>query len=215
MDGLTSQLTTTIAAFVLSSSSGLRAYLPIFALGLAGALGIPTQQVAQSALGQSYGILTNPIVLAVLGILSVLEVIADKVPGVDHVSDAIHTAVRPVMGALIFAGTNNVVSHQSPLLAGALGLVLAGGVHATKALVVRPTSTVTTAGIGNPVVSIIEDVVSVTSIVLAIFFPVIALILFIIMAVLVVLIIRRIRRRRREKKLAKQAARVGQSGQSG
>jgi hypothetical protein len=211
----TSQLTTTIAAFVLSSSSGLRAYLPIFALGLAGALGIPSQQLAQSALGQSYGILTNPIVLVVLGALSILEIIADKVPGVDHVSDVIHTAIRPVMGALIFAGTNNVISHQSPLLAGALGLVLAGSVHATKALVVRPTSTVTTAGIGNPVVSIIEDVFSVSSVVLAIFFPVVALILFIVLAVLVVLLIRRIRRRRREKKLQKQAARVGQSGQSG
>jgi len=215
MNDLTTQLTTTIAAFVLSSSSGLRAYLPIFALGLAGALGIPSQQTAHMALGQSYGILTNPIVLVVLGILSVLEIVADKIPGVDHVSDAIHTAIRPVMGALIFAGTNNVVSHQSPLLAGALGLVLAGGVHATKALAVRPVTTATTAGIGNPVVSIIEDIISVASVVLAIFVPVVALILFIIFIVLFVLLFRRILRRRREKWLQKELARRGQSVQSG
>jgi large-conductance mechanosensitive channel len=212
MDGITGQLTMTIAAFVLSSSTGLRAYLPIFALGLAAATGVIPH--AQTALGDTYGALTNPIVLTVLGALSVLELVADKVPGVDHVSDVIHTAIRPVMGAIIFAGTNNVVSHANPVLAGAIGLALAGGVHATKALAVRPTSTVTTAGIGNPVISIIEDVVSVVMSALAVFAPIIALILFLIFAVLVFFMvrwgIRRLRQRRQRKQAAKMAQTVSQ-----
>ena len=217
MDGITGQLTMTIAAFVLSSSTGLRAYLPIFALGLAAATGIIPHP--QTALGDTYGALTNPIVLTVLGALSVLELVADKVPGVDHVSDVIHTAIRPVMGAVIFAGTNNVVSHATPVLAGALGLALAGGVHATKALVVRPTSTVTTAGIGNPVISIIEDVASVVMSGLAVFAPIIALILLLIFAVLVFFMVRwgvrRVRQRRQRKRAEKMAQTVTQGKTSG
>ncbi len=206
--GLTTQLGATVAAFVLSSSSGLRAYLPIFALGLAGALGF----VPREALGPSYDMLTNPVVLVVLGALSILEIVADKVPAVDHVSDAIHTVIRPIMGALIFAGTDNFVSDHNRLVAAVLGLALAGGVHATKALA-RPAVTATTAGVGNPVVSIMEDVLAIAIIALAVIVPVVAFLLLLIVAVVFVLVVRWGWRKVRRRKQKKQETKVGSTRQ--
>jgi hypothetical protein len=62
---------------------------------------------------------------------------------------------------------------MSPVLALACGLLVAGGVHATKALAVRPAVTATTGGAGNVPVSILEDIVSTVVSVLSILLPVI------------------------------------------
>ena len=203
MDPL-SMTTTTIAAVVLRSSSGLRAYLPLFALGIGVIAGVVP-------LEHGYEILTNPLVLGALGVLSVLEIVADKVPGLDHISDVVHTAVRPIMGAVIFGTTQNLVSANfgtvGAIAAPIIGGVLAGGVHGVKALS-RPVVTTTTVGIGNPVVSVIEDIATIALTVLGIIFPIVALILLIIMVVLFVLLIRwayRLLQRRKQQKQAKAA----------
>ena len=188
--------TTTIAATVLSSSTGLRAYFPLFALGIAASLHLVP-------LEKNFEVLTNPILLAVLGALSVLELVADKFPAVDHVSDIIHTVIRPIMGAVIFAGTDNAVSMNSPIVAGGLGLLLAGGVHSAKALT-RPAVTASTVGMGNPVVSIIEDVIVLLLVVLAVLAPIIALILLVLVGLLFFLLVRAIFRRLRRRKQRQQ-----------
>lgn len=196
MDPL-SLTTTTIASVVLSSSSGLRAYLPLFALGLAVWAGVVP-------LEHGYGVLTNPLVLGALGVLSILELVADKIPGVDHVSDVIHTVIRPVMGGIIFANTDNVVSANSGIAAAAIGAVLAGGVHGVKALS-RPVVTASTVGVGNPIVSILEDVATIALVVLAVIVPVVALVLLVLVAVVFFLVIRwavLLVRRRKERKQA-------------
>lgn len=209
MDPL-SMTTTTIAAVVLSSSSGLRAYLPLFALGIGVLSGVVP-------LEHGYGIITNPLVLGGLGILSVLEIVADKVPGLDHISDVVHTAVRPIMGAVIFGTTDNLVSANGGMVgaiaAPIIGGLLAGGVHGVKALS-RPVVTATTVGIGNPIVSVIEDIATVALTILGIIFPIVALILLIVVVLLFLALIRwayRILQRRRQQKQAK-AAGTGAGG---
>ncbi len=210
MDPL-SMTTTTIAAVVLSSSSGLRAYLPLFALGIAVVAGVVPLQ-------HGYEILTNPLVLGALGVLSILEIVADKVPAVDHVSDVIHTVIRPIMGAVIFGSTQNLVSANGgtlgTVLAPIIGGVLAGGVHGAKALS-RPVVTATTVGAGNPVVSILEDIATIALVVLGVIFPVLALILLILFVLFFALIIRWAWRRLRRRKQQKQAANVAGSGAGG
>lgn len=204
MDPL-SMTMTTIAAVVLSSSSGLRAYLPLFGMGIAVIAGVVP-------LEHGYGVLTNPLVLGALGVLSVLEIVADKVPGLDHISDVVHTAVRPIMGAVIFGTTQNLVSANGGMIgaiaAPVIGGLLAGGVHGVKALS-RPVVTATTVGVGNPVVSVIEDIVTVALTVLGVIFPIVALILLIIVVVLFVLLIRWAFRFLRRRKQQKQAKTVG------
>ncbi len=206
MDPL-SAATATIAATVLSSSSGLRAYLPLFGLGIAARVGVVQLQ-------PGFDILKNPLMLVALGALALLEIVADKIPVVDHVSDVIHTVIRPIMGALIFSGSQNLVSMTSTPLAAGLGLVLAGGVHGMKALS-RPVVTATTVGIGNPVVSILEDIVTIVLTVLAIALPIVALILLILFIALFLLIIRWLWRRLRRRKRQQQAKVAGRGSGAG
>jgi len=112
------------------------------------------------------------------------------------------------MGALIFSGSQNLVSMTSTPLAAGLGLVLAGGVHGMKALS-RPVVTATTVGFGNPVVSTIEDIVTIVLTVLSIALPVIALILLILFVALFLLVIRWAWRRLRRRKRQQQAKVAG------
>jgi hypothetical protein len=164
-----SQLLTTATVVALCAAAGVRAYLPLLAMGVAARLGvIPLQP--------GYEWLTSTPLLVGLGVLAVIEILADKVPGVDHVNDAVHTVVRPVSGALIFALSNNVISAHSLPAAVLAGLALAGGVHATKASV-RPFVTASTIGVGNPFVSLAEDLGVTGLIVLAFVLPLLALLI--------------------------------------
>src|SRR5260370_27034515 len=93
-----------LAALGLSSTAGLRAYIPLFAVGLAGSADLLPLQ-------ESFKPLSSPLVLVILCLLAVGEFILDKVPIIDHVNDAVHTLIRPVSGALIMAGTQKTPSE--------------------------------------------------------------------------------------------------------
>ncbi|MER2600675.1 MAG: DUF4126 domain-containing protein [Caldilineales bacterium] len=171
-------LSSILTAFGLSSSAGLNAYLPLLIVALT------ARFTSLINLQPPYDWLTSWWVIGVLAVLLLIEIVADKVPVVDHANDVIQTAVRPAAGALLFAANTNVVTDIHPALALVAGLLVAGGVHATKATV-RPVVTATTGGLGNPVVSTIEDIVALVVSVLAILLPVLT---FIALVVLVIII---------------------------
>jgi hypothetical protein len=162
-----------LSAFGLSSAAGLNAYLPLLIVGL---LARYTDLIT---LQSPWDILTNPWVLGLLVLLLIIEMTADKIPAVDSINDGIQTFIRPAAGAILFASNSNIISDMSPVLAMALGLLAAGGLHAVKATA-RPVVTATTAGVGNPVVSVIEDILSAAMTLVAIILPVIAAILVLI-----------------------------------
>jgi hypothetical protein len=142
------------SAFGLSASAGLNAYIPLLVIG---ALAHYTNIIKLSS---PFDTLANPWILIMLGILLIIEMLADKVPAVNHVNDLIQTFIRPVAGAIAFAAGTNVVHGIHPVLALACGLLVAGGVHLAKSAVVRPFVTVSTAGAGNVPVSLAEDAAS-------------------------------------------------------
>jgi hypothetical protein len=72
----------------------------------------------------------------------------------------------------VFAASSGVVSEVHPILAMALGILVAGGIHTVKSAAVRPAVTVTTGGAGNIPVSILEDVVSTILSILAVVIPI-------------------------------------------
>jgi hypothetical protein len=154
------------SAFGLSASAGLNAYIPLFVIGL---LAHYTDYIKLSA---PWDTLSNPWILILLGVLLIIEMLADKIPAVNHLNDLIQTIVRPAAGAIAFAASANVVTDMNPVLALACGLLVAGGVHATKALAVRPAVTATTGGAANVPVSILEDLVSTVVSVLAVVLPI-------------------------------------------
>ena len=174
-----------ITAFGLSASAGLNAYLPLLIVALLARFTDLMQ------LNTPFDALTSAWVIAVLIVLTLVEVLVDKIPAVDTVNDAIQTAVRPAAGAILFAASSNVIRDIHPALAVICGILVAGTVHAAKSSA-RPLVTATTAGSANPVVSTVEDVTSVVVSILSIVVPLLALVLI---AVGVWLLLRALRRR--------------------
>jgi len=165
-------------AFGLSASAGLNAYIPLLVVG------VISHYTDWITLGNPWDLLANPWVLIMLGILVIIEMLADKIPAVNHINDAIQTFVRPAAGAIVFAASANVITDISPVLALISGLLVAGSVHAVKAGAVRPVVTATTGGAGNIPVSIAEDIISTVMSVLAIVIPILVAIMLILMVIL-------------------------------
>jgi hypothetical protein len=155
------------SAFGLSASAGLNAYIPLLTVALL------AKFTPLIRLSQPWDTLTSWWVIGVLILLSVVEFFADKIPAVNHVNDAVQTIVRPAAGAIVFAAGSSNIAKVDPVLALIAGLLVAGGVHAVKSLVVRPAVTATTAGVGNVPVSIAEDATSTLVSVLSIVVPVV------------------------------------------
>lgn len=159
------------SAFGLSASAGLNAYIPMLIVALT------VRYTDLIELGQPYDMIASWPVIAVLSVLLVVELFADKIPAVDTVNDVIQTAIRPTAGALLFAANTNAITEINPIVAAVAGLVLAGSIHATKTAV-RPIITATTAGTGNWLVSLLEDIVAFFTSILAIVMPFLAMIFF-------------------------------------
>ena len=169
------------SAFGLSASAGLNAYIPLLVVGT-----IAHYFPNTLNLNQPFDLLANPWILILLGVLVIIEMVADKVPAVNHANDLIQTVIRPVAGAIAFAASANVISDINPVLALACGLLVAGSVHTVKAAAVRPAVTATTAGAGNVPVSIAEDIIALISSILAIILPIImGTIIIILLAILI------------------------------
>ncbi|MBU2661989.1 DUF4126 domain-containing protein [Actinoplanes bogorensis] len=183
----------------LAASAGLNAYIPLITMGL---LARYTDMID---LPTGWSWLSNGWTLLILALLLAIEMVADKVPVVDHVNDVVQTVVRPTAGGLAFgAGSSSETvtvsdpgsffgSHQWVPIAA--GVVIALVVHGVKALS-RPVVNTTTAGFGAPVASTAEDIGSVLMSVLAILLPVLVLVGLVVMVLGTVWVVRKRRRRK-------------------
>ena len=98
-------------AFGLSASAGLNAYIPLLVVG------VVAHYTDWISLNSPWDLLANPWVLIVLGILVIIEMLADKIPVVNHINDVIQTFVRPTAGAIAFAASAKVITDVHPVLA--------------------------------------------------------------------------------------------------
>ncbi|MGW8319294.1 MAG: DUF4126 domain-containing protein [Candidatus Promineifilaceae bacterium] len=180
------------SAFGLSSSAGLNAYIPLLIVALAGRLPANDPLIK---LAEPYDALSSWWAIAFIVVMLLIEMTVDKIPAVDTVNDAIQTFIRPAAGAFLFAANASVITEMSPVIALLAGLLLAGGVHATKAAA-RPVVTASTVGTGNWLVSIVEDLIAAVVSVLAILIPILTLLIFGSMLLALILYLRRRRRRK-------------------
>jgi hypothetical protein len=176
MDGLSSVL----AAFGLSASAGLNAYIPLLIVSLMARF---TNWVT---LSEPWDALSSWWVIGALVILTLIEFFADKFPAVNHANDILQTFVRPAAGAVLFAASTGAATQIHPVVAIIAGLIVAGSVHATKSLAIRPAVTATTAGTGNVPVSILEDLVATGLSILAVVVPVLIAALIIVVTAFIV-----------------------------
>lgn len=177
-----------LSGLTLAAPAGLNAYIPLLALSLAERFGWVHLRAPFDGLGSWW-------VIGLITALLVVEVVADKVPAVDHANDVIQTVVRPAAGGLLAVSASQQGTVQ-PVVLLAAGVLIAGGVHAVKATA-RPVVNVSTAGAGAPVASTVEDVLAVIGTVLALLVPVLAAILIVITVIVAIVLIRRWRRRAR------------------
>jgi len=180
-------------AFGLSASAGLNAYLPLLVVALL------ARFTSLITLNPPYHHLTSGWVILVITGLLIVELFADRIAVVDTANDIVQTFVRPAAGAVLFAASASVISDVHPVLALICGLIVAGGVHATKATV-RPVVTGTSGGLLNPVVSTAEDVTSLTLTLLSVLVPLVTGVLL--GSALVVLVWWLVARRRRREAAA-------------
>lgn len=189
-------LTGVLAAFGLSASAGLNAYIPLLVIALVARFTDLIQ------LSSPWDTIASPWIIGLLLILSLIEFFADKIPAVNHANDVIQTIVRPVAGAIVFAAAANVITEIHPVLALGAGVLVSGTVHTVKSAAVRPAVTATTGGAGNVPVSVAEDMLATFLSVMAILVPIVIAFMFIAFTALVVWIYWR----RSKRKELKQAA---------
>ncbi len=151
-------------AFGLSASAGLNAYLPLLIVALT------ARYTDLLTLNKPWDVLTNGWVIAVLVVLLLIEMTVDKIPAVDTLNDVLQTVGRPLAGAILFAASSGVIGEIQPVPAFIAGLLLAGGVHAAKTTA-RPAVTALTGGLGNWLVSLVEDIIALIGTLLAILLP--------------------------------------------
>ncbi|MCA0345869.1 MAG: DUF4126 domain-containing protein [Actinobacteria bacterium] len=185
----------------LAAAAGLNAYIPLLLMGIAG-------RIDWIQLPNGWLWLENEWVMVILGVLFIIEIIADKVPAVDSVNDWIQTAVRPASGGIVFAGGigTSTVAVDDPgnfFSSGAwipvvIGIVLALLMSLAKSAV-RPVANIATGGAAAPALSTAEDGASVVLVVLAIVAPVLVMLALGLVILCFVLLLRRMRRKRRER----------------
>ena len=168
----------------LAASAGLRAFLPLLVVGIAGRAGwVP--------LSESFAWLAGWPALIVLGVAVLAEVLSDKFPAVDNFLDLIQVFVKPVAGAILVA---SVVTDLSPLQTTVLALILgsgtAGTVHVIKAKT-RLVSTLSTAGAANPVLSVAEDTAALGGSVLALIVPLVMVLMLVFVLMFVYIQVRK------------------------
>jgi uncharacterized membrane protein len=153
-----------LTGITLAAPAGVNAYIPLLAVALG-------ERFGWIQLRQPFDLLGSWWVIALVGVLLVVEIVADKVPAVDHVNDAIQTFVRPAAGGLVAVASSGQ-GRVEPWLLLVAGVLIAGGVHAVKASA-RPVINAATGGVGAPVVSTAEDIGAAGVTVMAFVLPVV------------------------------------------
>lgn len=110
----------------LGWASGLRLYALVFVLGALGRWG-------GVSLPGGLAVLSDPLVLGLSGLMLVAESIADKLPWLDSLWDALHTFIRIPAGAALAAAAMGDQGAGVQVLAALLGGSLAAGTHFAKA----------------------------------------------------------------------------------
>lgn len=91
----------------LALSSGINAYFPLLAFAVA------ARWFHLYKVNPNFSFVTQTWFIALLTVLTLVDLVADKIPLLDNAWDALHTVIRPIMGALVVAASYNQVHLQS------------------------------------------------------------------------------------------------------
>jgi hypothetical protein len=157
-----------VTGVALAACCGLRAWLPLLVVGLAGRAGLVE-------LNATFDWISSNTSLIALGLATLLELGADKIPALDHALDLAGLVVRPLAGALAVA---TVAVHLPPIVVLAVALILGAGTAGTVQVgkaAARWKSSLFSGALANPALSLVEDFLAVAGSLLAIAMPLLAL----------------------------------------
>lgn len=200
----------------LSQTTGYSPYLPLLALTVA------AKWFHICQLNPDFGFITSDWFLVVIALLTAADLIVDLIPGVSTGWHAVHTAITPFLGGIIAAATTSGLMLPSSLSSGTplplaflasthglsltgstatvlmflVGFVLAGLVHLHRfgGRTFANVGHVFTLGISNVVISILEDILAVVSVILSFLAPIVMLVIVVIIVLLLLFTIRYMRR---------------------
>ena len=169
----------TALAVGLAACAGLRAWLPLLLGGGLARLGIID-------IGPSFQFLASNRALVLFAVATVIEITADKIPAVDHALDALSTFLRPAAASVLAASIFGVMSD--PLTAWVVGIAVGAPTalvpHAAKSAL-RAASSTFTAGLANPVLSLLEDLLALALFLVTVVLPILAAIAVLVAAIVV------------------------------
>jgi len=178
-----------------SFAAGINLYATVAILGLASRYGWVT-------LPEQYRVFDNDWIIGTALVMYAIEFVADKIPWIDSIWDAVHTAIRPLGGAVIAIGTLGTASPEMQTLIGLMGGALAAGTHLTKAGT-RAAANTSPEPFTNWILSLSEDVFVVSLGFIALKYPLAAAVIVLVAVVLMVIfaawIARAVRRRWRRR----------------
>ena len=173
-----------------SFAAGVNLYATVAILGLAARYGwvdLPPQ----------FQMFNNTFVIGAAIVLYLVEFFADKIPYFDSLWDMLHTAIRPIGGALIAVTTLGDASPGVEGLVALLGGTVAAGSHLTKTST-RAVANTSPEPVSNWALSVGEDVFVVGLGYLALAHPIAALVVAVVLLALIVIfaavIVRTVRR---------------------
>lgn len=176
----------------LAAACGFRVFVPLLVLAVASKAGAVDLGPGLTWIGSYEAI----VAFATAG---VVEVVAYWVPWLDHALDSLATPAAVIAGTIAAASQFGDVSQASPLMQWAGGLIAGGGVagvvQATN-VTTRLTSTVSTAGIANPIISAAQSVLSVVVSIVSIVAPILVAVLLVLIALAIFRVVTRFRRAR-------------------
>ncbi len=159
-----------LALFVgigLAAASGFRVFLPLLAMSLGAHFGI-------IPLSDSWQWVGSSLALTVLGVASVVEILAYYLPFFDNLLDSIAIPLAGIAGTFLVAAA---LGDINPIFSWSMAIIAGGGTAAaikTGGASTRLASSATTAGLGNPVISTVETGTSIVLSLFSIIAPVLA-----------------------------------------
>jgi len=170
----------------LAASVGFRVFLPLFALSLASYMGVWELNESWQWIGSLAALLT-------LGVATLVEIFAYFIPWVDNALDGIAVPLAAIAGTAVMVST---IANLDPVVTWSLAIIAGGGTATAikgASAAGRLTSTATTGGLANPLVSTVETGTAVAMSVASIFAPMLAAVLVIIILTIIFRIYRKLR----------------------
>ncbi len=169
----------------LAASVGFRVFLPLFALSLASYFDIWDLNESWQWIGSITAVIT-------LGVATIVEIFAYFIPWFDNLLDSFSVPLAAIAGTAVMVST---VANLDPVVTWSLAIIAGGGTATAirgAGAATRLTSTVTTGGLGNPIVSTVETGTALVVTTASIFAPILAAVMVIIILALIFWLYRRL-----------------------